>query len=94
MTSNQEKEIILLKPNLTRKDIQSLTEYNSRVVCRIFKDIKDKILSKLRKEDPEFDFFNNKYIPTIHALPHLKKYGIDKDVIISNAKIERLEYAQ
>lgn len=94
MTSNQEKEIILLKPNLTRKDIQSLTEYNSRVVCRIFKDIKDKILSKLRKEDPEFDFFNNKYIPTIHALPHLKKYGIDKDTIISNAKIERLEYAQ
>ena len=94
MTSNQQRETILLKANLTRKDIQLLTEYNSRVVWRIFNEIKEKILEKLRKEDPGFNFYNNKYIPTIHALPYLKRFGIDKETIITNAKIERLKYAQ
>ena len=94
MTSNQQRETILLKANLTRKDIQLLTEYNSRVVGRIFNEIKEKILEKLRKEDPGFNFYNNKYIPTIHALPYLKRFGIDKETIITNAKIERLKYAQ
>lgn len=94
MTSNQQRETILLKANLTRKDLQILTEYNTRLVGRIFNEIKNKILVKLRKEDPTFDFYNNKYIPTIHALPYLKRFGIDKETIITNARIERLEYAQ
>lgn len=89
MTSNQEKEQVLLKMNLTRSDIQVLTGYNYKTIRKIFEDIKEAILLKLRKEDPNFMFYDNKYIPTYHALPFLKKFGIDKETIINNARLER-----
>lgn len=89
MTSNQEKEKIILQCSLTRKDITVLTGLNYKAVTKIFISIREAILAKLRKDDPNFEFYNVKYIPTTYALPYLKKYGIDKETILLNADRER-----
>ncbi len=95
MASNQEKEEIILKSSLTRKDIIVLTGLNYKAVTKIFLNMRESILKKLRKDDPDFEFYNVKYIPTTYALPYLKKYGVDKEIILLNADRERsvaLEY--
>ena len=89
MASNQEKERIILQSSLTRKDIIVLTGLNYKAVTKIFINIRESILNKLRKDDPTFDFYNVKYIPTTYALPYLKKYGVDKETILLNADRER-----
>ena len=89
MTSNQEKQKILLKLNITRKDIAILTDLKYHTANQIFSIIKTSIETKLKKEDINFKFFNDKYIPTNLALPYLKKYGVEKEIIIENARIEK-----
>ena len=89
MTSNQEKEKINLQCSLTRKDIIALTGLNYKAVTKIFLNIREAVLRKLRKDDPTFEFYNVKYIPTTYALPYLKKYGVDKETILLNADRER-----
>ena len=89
MTTNQEKQQILLKLNITRNDISKLTDLKYHVANQIFSIIKASIEAKLKKEDINFKFFNDKYIPTNLALPYLKKYGVEKEIIIENARIEK-----
>ena len=89
MTTNQEKQKILLKLNITRQDISKLTDLKYHTANQIFSTIKTSIENKLKKEDISFKFFNDKYIPTNLALPYLKKYGVEKEIIFENARIEK-----
>lgn len=89
MTTVQEKQQILLKLNITRNDISKLTDLKHHVANQILGIIKTSIKKKLKKEDINFKFFNDKYVPTNLALPYLKKYGVEKKIIIENARIEK-----
>lgn len=89
LTTNQEKQKILMQANITRDDIAMLTDLKYPQAQKIFDIVKHQILIDIRKEYPDFNFLNNRYIPTIHALPHLKRYGVDKNTIFKNAEIEK-----
>lgn len=87
--TNNEKLQIIFKQNISRQDIVNLTNLHYKAASKIFSYIRNSVLVELRKDDPNFDFYNTNRIPTLYALPYLKKYGVDKKEILKNAEIEK-----